>query len=316
MQQNVLWVEYYRPKTLSDIILPASYKEKFENGLESNLLLSGTHGVGKTTLAKILAFGHSVKFINASLNNGIDTVRSEIQDFVGTGSLINPNKKKVVILDECDNFTEAGQKSLRGFIEQYHKNALFILTANYPERIIEPLRSRLTEIVFNFNDEESKEQLLAYIDRIKMILKHNKLTIADDALRHLLKTRYPDLRKIIGDLQIAATSLKDTNAIELKHVSALRQSKYDELYQFLLSLPSTEKTYGFIKSKYLNKETDAMNALSSDFLKYLSDHDKINKVISVATISHKYNYEMPQSTDKFVTLLACCGALIDILKTK
>ena len=314
MHKNDLWVEKYRPSKLEDVILPVRIANQFKNGLESNLLLSGTQGTGKTTLAKILAKGHSTKFINASMNNGIDTIRNDIQDFVSTTSLLHHGSKKVVIFDEADNISEAGQKSLRGLIEQFHTNALFIFTANFPEKIIDPIRSRVSEVVFNFSDEEERDQMRQYIKRINLILNVNNYKIEKDALSYLLKTRYPDLRKMLGDLQIICSSLVDTDTIKLENVTRVNISKHEDLYNFLCTESASEKIYSYIKSNYMNKESEAMKALASDFLKYLVLNSKVSKVIPIATVVHKYNYEMPSSIDKFVTLLACCGSIAEILK--
>ena len=158
-----LWCVKYAPKTLEDMILPKRIKGKFiEYGLTKHYLLCGTAGVGKTTLARILAKGHATLFINASSERGIDIVRNKIQDFASLRSF-GQSGKKVVILDEIDNLTIDAQKSLRGFIEEHQKNVLFIGTANYPDRIIPALKdSRFSVINFAFSGADLTEVATEY----------------------------------------------------------------------------------------------------------------------------------------------------------
>lgn len=313
-RSNELWVERYRPQKLSDMIIPDRLRHKFSTGLTQNIIIVGTHGTGKTTLAKILAKGRSVLEINASLDNGIDVVRSQIYDFASTNSLINHGQKKIVLLDEVDNFTEAGQKSLRGFIEKFHKNVIFIMTANFPEKIIEPLSSRLTTISFDFTDAEAKSQLTQYVSRMQNIAKQNGYQIHDAAIAFMLKSKFPDLRAMIGDLQSICEELPVGSAISLDDVNRVKISKFESLYEFLLSESKPDKIYSYVKSNFVNKEIDALHGLSSDFLTYLVRNERHSAVLPVAAVSHKYNYEARQSIDKFVTLLACCGAVSDILR--
>ena len=143
---HFLWTERYRPTSLSECILPPRLSNQFseiiEKGEISNMLFTGTSGIGKTTMARVIAsqLELDVMTINCSLNGGIDTLRTQIQDFAMTRSIAC--KGKVIIMDESDYLTNATMASLRGFIENYSKNCRFIFTANYKNRIIEPLRSR------------------------------------------------------------------------------------------------------------------------------------------------------------------------------
>ena len=136
-----LWVEKYRPKTLGDIILSddnLSIIEKYQTENEiPNLLFAGCQGVGKTTLAKILVndvLECQYLYINASDENGIDTIRSKVTQFAQTRSL--DGKIKVIILDECDGLSQDAQRALRNTMEEYAEITRFILTANYSHRII------------------------------------------------------------------------------------------------------------------------------------------------------------------------------------
>ena len=149
---NFLWTEKYRPRNISDTILPDNLKSTFEDFIKNgipNLLLSGGPGVGKTTAAKAMLdqIGSDYLIINGSMNGGIDTLRNDIKSYASTVSL--NGGRKFVILDEADYLNpQSTQPALRNFMEEYSKNCGFILTANYKNRIIEPLHSRCSVIEF------------------------------------------------------------------------------------------------------------------------------------------------------------------------
>ena len=158
--EHFLFVEKYRPKTIDDCILPVSLKQTFKDmvakGQPQNLLLSGTAGTGKTTVAKALCnqFGVDWIIINCSEDGNIDTLRTKIRQFASTVSFAN--NKKTVILDEFDySNAQSIQPALRGAIEEFANNCRFIITCNYKSRIIEPIHSRCTCIEFTTSPEET-----------------------------------------------------------------------------------------------------------------------------------------------------------------
>ena len=155
----MLWVEKYRPTTIDDAILPSELKTTFQkfvqNGQSPNLLLSGSAGCGKTTVAKAMLeqLGCTYMMINGSEESGIDVLRNKIKNFASTVSL--EGGRKYVILDEADYLNpQSTQPALRGFIEEFSKNCGFILTCNFRNRIIEPLHSRCSTVEFRIPAEE------------------------------------------------------------------------------------------------------------------------------------------------------------------
>ena len=167
---NLLWVEAYRPSTIDECILPAEIKNTFKSILKQgeipNLLLSGTAGTGKTTVAKALCneLDLDVMMINGSdEGRSIDTVRNQIKNFASTVSLSETNKPKVVIVDEADYMNaESVQPALRNFIETFSGNCRFIFTCNYKNKIIPAIHSRCTVINFAIQNKD-KEQYLEFI---------------------------------------------------------------------------------------------------------------------------------------------------------
>jgi DNA polymerase III delta prime subunit len=201
MFQN-LFVEKYRPRKLEDIVLTNEERQYFES-LKSkeeipNLLFAGSPGTGKTTLSKIIAtniLDCQYLYVNASDENGIDTIRSKVIGFASTKSL--DGKLKIVLFDECDALTLDSQKALRNVIEEYSHNTRFIFTCNYLFKVIPALQSRCQ--IFNLTPP-----LDGVLNRVVAILKHEGITVPDTEkpkLVELVRSGYPDLRRIINDIQ-------------------------------------------------------------------------------------------------------------------
>ena len=202
---NNLFVEKYRPQTLSDLVLSDSNRKYFESITDEipNLLFVGTPGLGKTTLARILVndvLECQYLYINASDENGIDTIRSKVVGFAQTKSL--DGKVKVVILDESDGITLDGQRALRNTMEEYSSGTRFILTANYKHKIIPAIQSRTQFFDLNppFDD---------VVKRVVDIVKQEGIKIEPDQKANfvnVIKQSYPDIRKIINNVQKSTIS--------------------------------------------------------------------------------------------------------------
>lgn len=216
-----LWTEAFRPQTLNDIVLSKEDREFFQslNTQQEipHLLFAGVQGTGKTSLAKILVndiLDCQYQYINASDENGIDTVRGKIIGFAKTKSL--DGKIKVVLLDEADSITLDGQKALRNVMEEYASNTRFIMTCNYLHKIIPPIQSRC-QIVNLIPPVEG------VLQRVVTILKEKDINIPSEQKPLLLdhiKKCLPDLRRIINDVQkySATGTLKIRNEVSTEFV--------------------------------------------------------------------------------------------------
>jgi replication factor C small subunit len=299
-----LWVEKYRPKSLSEIYLHQRTKEYFTS-LESkesipNLLFVGNPGIGKTTLAKVIVndiFKCQYIYINASDENGIDTIRSKVTSFAQTKSI--DGKVKIIILDECDGLTQDGQRALRNTMEEYSSISRFILTANYGYRVIEPIQSRCQ----TFNLMFSYEDALA---RMTYILKEEKVKVSDEQnelLKELVRANYPDLRKIINETQ--------------KHVidDTLRIEEDNDKEEFIANVFKITKTKHIIKArKYVIENEQSFNNDYPFLLKELFNHIEASKIdfnkkrMYLLTVS-EYLYRTSHVLDQEINFFSCLLAL-------
>ena len=207
MSNEFLWVEKYRPKTVSECILPESLKQTFQSIIEAgelpNMLFSGTAGLGKTTVAKALCNELNLDWIliNGSEEGNIDTLRGKIKQFASSVSL--QGGYKVVILDEADYLNpQSTQPALRGFIEEFANNCRFILTCNFKNRIIEPLHSRCGVYEFGLSSKAQAVSLAGlFMNRAEDILKAENVTYDKSMLADLIMKHMPDWRRVLNELQ-------------------------------------------------------------------------------------------------------------------
>jgi replication factor C small subunit len=215
-----LWVEQYRPSKIADCILPENIKKSFQGFVDQgeipNLLLAGTAGIGKTTVAKALCdeIGASYIVINGSDEGRfLDTVRNRVRQFATTVSLTAGGAHKVVIIDEADNTTNDVQLSLRTAVEEFHNNCRFIFTCNFINKIIEPLHSRCTVVDFRIKPEQATNLQGQFFTRLKTILTHEQVEYEDKVLAKLVRRYYPDWRRLINECQRYAATGSISSAI-------------------------------------------------------------------------------------------------------
>lgn len=198
VREHTVWIEKYRPTNLETYIGNERMKEKFAGYLEEqdvpHLLLTGPAGTGKTTAAKILinSIDCDSMIINASDDNNIETVRSKIRGFAATRGF---RPLKVILLDEFDGFSRAGQAALRNLMEQFIRTTRFILTANYLEQIIEPIISRTQHHTVV---PPSKKEVAIHLSSI---LKNEEIEFTIQDIKYIIDAYFPDIRKIIGESQ-------------------------------------------------------------------------------------------------------------------
>lgn len=232
---NFLWVEKYRPKSIDECILPESLKNIFttlrDKGELINLLLSGSAGTGKTTVARALCeeLGCDYIMINGSdEGRSIDVLRDKIKKFVSTVS--TSDKPKVVIIDEADYLGLAVQPALRNFIEEFSSNARFILTCNYKHKIIQPLHSRCSVIDFSVGKNDFASIAGQVAKRCINILDAENVSYAKEAVIEVVKHFFPDNRRTINELQRYA---QISGNIDSGIISVVNTSKVRNLIDFI-----------------------------------------------------------------------------------
>ena len=260
-KKEYIWVEKYRPKTLDDIVLPAKQKEAIKTWIQDeeipNLLLSGRiPGTGKTSLCHTIIneIGADALFLNASLEPNIDILRNKIQGFVSTASF--DGNPKIIVLDEADFLNpNSTQPALRGFIEKFSKNARFILTCNYKNKLIEPLRNRLIEIDYDEMYTNNKSELLKQtLIRTVKILKNEGITYDNESLKWIMQHYYPSSRKIISALyEYSTTGALVINKDEIDQdslaqgvISAIKTKNFGEITKLVSKLPDPSSVFSII----------------------------------------------------------------------
>ena len=226
MNEEFLWVEKYRPKTIEETILPCDLKATFQQFVDQkkipNLILTGTAGVGKTTVARAMLeqLGCDYIVINGSMNGNIDTLRNEILNFASAVSL--SGGRKYVILDEADYLNpNSTQPALRNFMEEFSSNCGFILTCNFVNRIIEPLHSRCSVIEFKVSKKAIAKLATQFFKRTQFILEQENIEYDKPVVAQVINKHFPDCRRILNELQrYSATGKIDTGIfINLQELS-------------------------------------------------------------------------------------------------
>ena len=299
---NDLFVEKYRPKTIEECILPPHLKDTFKEivatGEVPNLLLSGTAGLGKTTVARAICneLGLDYILINASESGNIDTLRGKIKQYASSISL--SGGYKVVILDEADYLNaQSTQPALRGFMEEFSKNCRFILTCNFKNKIIEPLHSRCGVIEFNTNKKEMAQLCQDFMLRALNILSAEGVTVPQkEVLADLIMKHAPDWRRILNELQ--------------------RHSRGGELKLDVLSVSMTgsvEDLFSYLKAKDFKSMrkwvAENMDLESASIIRAIYDSMNTrvapNSIPQLVLILADYQYKMSFSVDKELCMVAC-----------
>lgn len=252
--EQFLWVERYRPRVIEDCILPESVKKQFKQFIAKkeipNLLLAGTAGTGKTTIARALCNELDCDYIiinGSDEGRQIDTLRTKIKQFASAVSF--EGKTKVVILDEADYMNrDSVQPALRGFIEQFAENCRFIFTCNYANRLIDPLHSRTTVIDFKLAPSDRPVLASKFLKRMEYILDTEGVEYSQRVLAELLNKHFPDYRRVLNELQRYSvggiidegilSNFQEVNAKAL--IESLREKDWRKMRQWVANNVDTD----------------------------------------------------------------------------
>lgn len=287
MNEEFLWVEKYRPKTIEDTILPAELKTVFQQFVDQknipNLILSGTAGVGKTTVARAMLeeLGCDYIIINGSMNGNIDTLRNEILNFASSVSL--SGGRKYVILDEADYLNaNSTQPALRNFMEEFSRNCGFILTCNFKNRIIEPLHSRCSVVDFKIGKKDMAKLAMQFLKRVETILAAENVEFDKAVVAQIIQKHFPDWRRVLNELQRYSATGKIDSGI----LSNIQQTSIRELITMM-----KEKNYTEVRKWVKNNIDTDVNSLYNEFYETASQFFSPKSIPLLVTLIAKYQYQ-------------------------
>ena len=297
-----LWVEKYRPKNIEHCILPDDLKKTFKSFVDAgevpNLLLCGTAGIGKTTVAKALCHELGVDYlvINGSDEGRfLDTVRNNAKNFASTVSLASTAKHKVIIIDEADNTGNDVQLLLRAFIEEFANNCRFIFTCNYKNKILEPLHSRCAVVDFSINGKEKEEIKFLFFKRLKSILDLEGVENEPKVLAKLVSKHFPDWRRVLNECQRYSVSGKIDSGILVTFSDVAVNDVIKNL---------KDKNFAEVR-KWVNSNLDNdSNVLLRRVYDALSEVLDGPSIAAAVLIVAKYQYQSAFVADQEINLLA------------
>jgi DNA polymerase III delta prime subunit len=299
-REHIVWMEKYRPQTIQDCILPESLKSTFLGIVQSqqlpHLLLCGSAGIGKTTVAKALCneLDYDYIMINASDDRNIDTLRTTVKQFAS--SLSFNGKRKVIILDEADYLNpQSFQPALRGVMEEFSKNCSFILTCNYKNKIIEPLQSRCSVKEFKISKIDRKSIIEECYKKLAKILEIEDVKYDSKALASVVVKYFPDFRRLLNELQAFS---RQHGRIDEGILSFSGDINISRLYKFLKS-----KDYSSVREWVVENSDNDPSRIYRKIYDHLKENMKPQSIpIAIVTISKYMNHMV---ADQEINLMAC-----------
>lgn len=302
--EQFLWVEAYRPKTIEECILPERLKKPFQEYVVQknipNLLLTGSAGVGKTTVAKALCeeIGCDYLVINGSDDNGVDVVRYKIKNYAS--SLSFSGDRKVIIIDEADYLTPNAQAAFRNSIEEFASNCSFIFTCNYKNKIIEPLHSRCAVVEFSLKNGEKAKMAGALFKRVQDILRSEKIEFDEKVIAELIKKHFPDFRRIINELQ----RYSQFGKIDTGILAQIADVGINDVIKFM-----KEKDFGSLRKWVASNDIDPAT-LYRKVYDNLYENLKPQSIPNAVLILADYQYKQAFVADSEINVVACLTELM------
>ena len=296
--------EKYRPDTLEGYICKEDTKQKFDEFIKQqdipHLLFAGKPGAGKTTIAKILVknIDCDYLYINATDERSIDVMRDKVGAFAAAGSF---KPLKIVILDEATHILQAGQVILLNMMETYSLTTRFILTGNYPERLIDPLRSRCQE----FDLTPPSKKIIA--QHISVILDKEDIEYEIPDLVTIVNKYFPDFRKIINNCQKYTID----GALRLDTMSNTDDNYKDALLAELKK-PSV-KSFNNIRQIIANTDLEDFDDVYKFLYEKLNEYSNGNEGIVICYLE-EYMYHATFRLDKEINIMACIAKILETIK--
>jgi len=312
---DFLWVEKYRPRKIQDCILSEDLKNTFLEFVKKkeipNLLLSGTAGTGKTTVARALCEEIGVDYIiinGSDEGRQIDTLRNKIKNFASTISLTKEANHKVVIIDEADYMNaESVQPALRNFIETFFNNCRFIFTCNYKNKIIPALHSRCTVIDFRIVNGQKVKTAKQLMDRLSVILKDEGVEFDKKILAEVIQKYYPDFRRTINELQRYSVRGKIDSGI----LFSLSEENNKDLIVKL-----KDKDFNGMRKWVIQNLDKEPSALFTSIYDVLYENLEPKSIPQAVLIIAGYQYKAAFVADQEINMVACLTEIMAGCKFK
>lgn len=309
-----LWVEQYRPKTIEECILPKRIKDIFKGYIEKkeipNLILSGSQGLGKTSVARAIIneLGAEYLFVDASSDNGKAMLETTLEPFAQTISMVNMSVPKIALLDEADGLTLNVQRAFRPFIEAYNKSTRFIFTCNFPERIIKPIKSRCACFDFTITNADKSDIFKQFVYRCKNILDENNVTYDERILAMFVAKHFPDFRRVINELQSYASA---HNVIDEGIMSAgFENDIADNLYPLIKSCKFNDVR------KWIGETVSSPEDIFNSLYKRMNDYVPKEKQPELVLKLAEYQFYSSSVMNQNINLMALMTELMSILYEK
>ena len=313
MSNEFLWVEKYRPKKVSETILPDDLKQTFQNIVDGgeilNMMFTGTAGTGKTTVARAICEELDLDYIviNGSEEGNIDTLRGKIKQFASSVSL--SGGYKVVILDEADYLNpQSTQPALRGFIEEFSNNCRFIMTCNFENKIIAPLHSRCSKYVFNFDKKTMTSLCGGFMQRLQGILQQEGVEFDKNVVANVIMKHAPDWRRVLNESQKG--SMSGTLNVPMS-ASADISDTYTQLFSAI-----REKNFKKMRSWVVNNIDVEPASIFRGVYDKMYDHVAPNSIPQLVLILADYQYKNAFVADHELNLVACMTEVMANVEVK
>jgi len=302
---NSLWVEKYRPSKLTEYVGNEHLKDKVKDYLESgeipHLLFFGKAGTGKTTLAKLIVNSIDCDhiIINASDENNVDTVRNKVKGFAST---VGFKDMKIIILDEFDYMTPNAQALLRNLMETFSRHCRFILTCNYVEKVISPIRSRTQE--FQIVPPTKKDVAV----QISQILGREQIKFQPADLVPIIDSSYPDIRKIINTCQLNASK----GELKLDTTSVIDSDLKSKVVEILKSNDDKKNKWKNIRQAVADSRTQDFTELYTFLYEKVEEYGDKNTSNIILILSESQSKDA-LVVDKEITFMSCIIQIVAIL---
>ena len=311
MNNDILWVERYRPSTVEDLILPEGIKNTFRDiigeGKIPNLILSGSAGTGKTSAAMVLCKELDCDYI---IINGsdegrlIDTLRNKLTQYCSSVSM--SGGRKVVIIDEADYMTpDSVQPAMRGFIEKFSSNCSFIFTCNFKNRIIEPIHSRCA--VIDYSASDSQQMCADFMERCNFILKEEGIESDPKVVAELIMKHFPDFRRVLNELQRYSVSGKIDSGILIN----ISDTNMNELSESLKT-----KNFKSVRSWVVNNLDNDPQKIYRKIYDKLYEKCDPSSIPQIILVIADYQYKSAFVGDQEINLMACLVEIMSNAKFK